>query len=139
MAKVSVAGKELGAIGRGLLVYVGVAPTDAAEDAAKLADKVVNIRLFADDEGKLNRSVLETGGGLLVISNFALLADARKGRRPSFCSAAGGDQAQPLHKAFLDAVSRLIPGVQTGRFGADMAIESVADGPVNIIIDIPIC
>jgi D-aminoacyl-tRNA deacylase len=134
-AQVAVAGEVIGAIGSGLLVLLGVAPTDTATQAEGLADKVVGLRIFADDAGKMNRSVAEVGGGVLVVSQFTLFGDCRKGRRPSFLGAAGPDLAVPLYEAFVQAVRALGVPVQTGRFGADMQVELVNDGPVTLVLD----
>lgn len=134
-AQVEVAGQVVGRIGRGLLVYVGVAPLDDAASAEKLAHKVAHLRIFEDDQGKLNRSVLEVGGQVLAISNFTLLADTRKGRRPSFDTAAGGPAAEPLYEAFVAALANAGCTVARGVFGADMAITSTAAGPINVLVD----
>jgi D-tyrosyl-tRNA(Tyr) deacylase len=134
-AEVRIANEVVGVIGPGLLVLLGVAPTDNRDDAAWLADKVVGLRIFADDAGKMNRSVAEVGGGVLVVSQFTLYGDCRKGRRPSFISAAPPETAIPLYEAFLDAVRALGVPVAAGRFGADMQVELVNDGPVTLILD----
>jgi D-aminoacyl-tRNA deacylase len=136
-AEVEVAGVIVGQIGHGLLVYAGIAPADTPADARNLAQKVVNLRIFGDDAGKLNLSVQDARGGVLAISNFTLLADARKGRRPEFSSAASGAVARPLHEEFVAALERGGVFVAGGVFGADMAVRSSADGPVNIIMDMP--
>jgi D-aminoacyl-tRNA deacylase len=134
-AEVRIAGEVAGAIGPGLLVLLGVAPSDTRQDASWLADKVVGLRIFADDAGKMNRSVSEVGGGVLVVSQFTLYGDSRKGRRPSFIGAAPPETAVPLYEAFLDAVRALGVPVAAGRFGADMQVELVNDGPVTLILD----
>src|SRR5262249_32478308 len=134
-AQVTIAGEAAGAVGRGLLVLLGVAPADTADDAAWLADKVVGLRIFADDEGKMNRSVADVGGGVLVVSQFTLYGDCRKGRRPSFLGAAPPEIAVPLYESFVQAVRALGVPVATGRFGADMQVELVNDGPVTLILD----
>ncbi|OPX25197.1 MAG: D-tyrosyl-tRNA(Tyr) deacylase [Planctomycetales bacterium 4484_123] len=136
-AEVEVDGEVVGRIGKGLLVYVGVGVGDGPEDADWLAGKLAGLRVFTDEEGKLNLSVKDVNGSVLAISNFTLLADARKGRRPAFSAAAAAGQAEPLHEAFLAALRRQGVNVQTGVFGAKMAIRSQADGPVNIIVDSP--
>ncbi|MBT3278418.1 MAG: D-tyrosyl-tRNA(Tyr) deacylase [Phycisphaerales bacterium] len=136
-AAVTVDGETVGEIQNGLLVYVGIAPSDTPADAQALAAKVVNLRIFPDTEDKLNLSVKQTGGGILVVPNFTLYADARKGRRPAFNSAAPGEVAQPLTDAFAEAIAAEGIAPQTGQFGADMKIESVADGPINLMIEIP--
>jgi D-tyrosyl-tRNA(Tyr) deacylase len=136
-AQVAVAGVVIGAVKRGLLVLLGVAPGDTLAQAEWLADKVVTLRLFADDAGKMNRSIAEVGGGVLVVSQFTLFADSRKGRRPSFLDAAAPEIAKPLYEAFVLAVRALGVPAQTGYFGADMQVELVNDGPVTLIVDTP--
>ena len=136
-ARVTVAGEVVGQIGAGLLVYVGVAPDDTPAAARWLARKVANLRIFADEQDKLNRNVRDARGSVLVVSNFTLLADARRGRRPSFVSAAGGDAAEPLTRAFVDALRGEGLEVATGVFGAMMSIDSQAAGPVNVLVDTP--
>ncbi len=126
-----------GRIEAGLLVYVGIGAGDTADKADWLAEKVANLRIFADDADKLNLSVRDVCGGVMVVSNFTLLADARKGRRPAFVAAASAEQAKPLHEAFLDALDRQGVRIETGLFGAEMAVRSQAAGPVNLIIDSP--
>jgi D-tyrosyl-tRNA(Tyr) deacylase len=134
-ASVVIGGEVAGAIDRGLLVLLGVAPDDTAERARWLADKVVGLRVFADDEGKMNRDVTEAGGALLVVSQFTLFGDCKKGRRPSFVGAAGPDVAVPLYEAYLDALRGMGIPVASGRFAADMQVELVNDGPVTLILD----
>lgn len=127
--------REVGRIGRGLTVLIGVAATDTAAEAARIADKIAGLRIFPDEEGKLNRDVREAGGAILAISQFTLLADTRKGRRPSFIAAARPEQGEALYEA---AVARLRDAgleVQTGRFGTHMRVEILNDGPVTIILD----
>lgn len=136
-AEVEVEGQMVGRIGSGLLVYVGVAAGDTRAQAVWLAEKLASLRIFEDEQGKLNRSVKDTGGGMLAISNFTLLADARKGRRPAFVGAADFETARPLHEAFLDGLRGEGVNIAAGVFGARMAIRSQADGPVNVIIDTP--
>ncbi len=136
-AEVEVDGRIVGRIEKGLLVYAGVAVGDGDAQACWLAEKVANLRIFTDEAGKLNLSVSDLGGGVLAISNFTVLADARKGRRPAFVAAAGADEAQPVHEAFLAALRGRDIGVATGVFGAKMAIRSEAAGPVNVVIDTP--
>src|SRR5205823_7440795 len=123
----------VGVIGPGLLVLLGIAPADSRDDAVWLADKIVGLRIFSDEAGKMNRSVAEVGGGVLVVSQFTLYGDCRKGRRPSFIGAAPPETAVPLYEAFLDAVRALGVPVAAGRFGADMQVELVNDGPVTLI------
>jgi D-tyrosyl-tRNA(Tyr) deacylase len=134
-ARVVIDGEVVGAIERGLLVLLGVAADDTEAAAEWLADKVVGLRVFADAEGRMNRDVTEVGGSVLVVSQFTLYGDCKKGRRPSFVGAAGPELAVPLYEAFVDAVrARGVP-TATGRFGAMMQVELVNDGPVTIVID----
>ena len=135
-ARVTISGAVRGQIGPGLLVLVGIAPTDTPADAARLARKLVALRILADDEGRMNRSVLDVSGGILLISQFTLLADTRKGNRPSYIGAAGPDIAIPLyHKLIEEVTAALGQPIQTGEFGADMQVSLVNDGPVTIILD----
>lgn len=134
-ANVAIAGETAGRIGPGLLVLLGVARGDTPEQVRWLADKTANLRIFPDDEGKMNRSLLESGGAALVVSQFTLYGDCRKGRRPSFVEAAPPETAVPLYQAFVSALRGLGLTVETGRFGADMQVELVNDGPVTIILD----
>jgi D-tyrosyl-tRNA(Tyr) deacylase len=134
-AHVEVDGETVGAIGRGLLVLVGVAKPDTPADADYLAGKVVGLRIFPDGTGKMNRSVLEAGGALLVISQFTLYGDCRKGRRPSFDMAAGAEQARALYERFLEACQARNVPVRSGVFQASMAVHLVNDGPVTIICE----
>jgi D-tyrosyl-tRNA(Tyr) deacylase len=136
-ARVTVDDEEVGAIGPGLLVLLGIRPGDTLNDAHRLADKVVGLRIFADAEGKMNRSIQEANGSILVVSQFTLYGDTRKGRRPSFIGAAAPDVAIPLYEGFVDAVRALGVPVATGRFGAMMQVELVNDGPVTLILDHP--
>lgn len=134
-ARVVIAGEVAGAIDQGLLVLLGVAPGDTPAQAAWLADKVAGLRLFADGEGKMNRDVREVGGAVLVVSQFTLFGDCRKGRRPSFLGAAGPEVAVPLYEGFVAALRAQGLRVATGRFGADMQVELVNDGPVTLIVE----
>ena len=136
-ASVSVAGEPVGTIGPGLVVLLGVAAGDTPEDAAYLAGKIAHLRIFEDEAGKMNRSLLETGGGLLAVSQFTLLADCRRGRRPSFAQAAPPEQAEALYEAFVAAAARHGVTVATGRFRAMMQVSLVNDGPVTILLDHP--
>ena len=122
-------------IGRGLVVLLGVAAGDSAEDAAKLARKTVDLRIFADAAGRFDLSLLEVSGQALVVSQFTLLADVRKGRRPSFTQAAAPEEAEPLVEAFCAALRAAGVEVQTGSFGARMLVEIHNDGPVTIVLD----
>jgi D-aminoacyl-tRNA deacylase len=134
-AQVSVDGETIGAIERGLLVLLGVTHTDEPEQARWLAEKVASLRIFADDDGKMNRDLAEAGGAMLIVSQFTLYGDARKGRRPSFVEAAGPDKAIPLYEAFINAVKALGIPTATGRFGAMMQVELINDGPVTLMVD----
>jgi D-tyrosyl-tRNA(Tyr) deacylase len=134
-ASVSLGGREVAAIGPGLLVLLGVGQADAAEAARWLAGKVADLRIFEDAEGKMNRSVREAGGAVLVVSQFTLYADARKGRRPSFTGAAPPEAAVPLVRAFVDDLKGRGLPVQEGVFGARMQVRLVNDGPVTILLD----
>lgn len=135
-ARVTVGPETTGAIGAGLLVLLGVAQGDAEEDARWLAEKIVALRIFEDADGRMNRSVVDTGGGMLVVSQFTLLASTRKGTRPSFNDAARPEAAIPLYEAFNRfASSALGRPVATGRFAAMMAVSLVNDGPVTIVVD----
>jgi D-tyrosyl-tRNA(Tyr) deacylase len=136
-ASVRVGGEVVGRIGRGLLVLIGVARTDGEREADYLADKVAHLRVFEDDDGKLNRSVLDVGGEVLVVSQFTLLGDCRKGRRPSFIEAADPEHGNRLYGQFVERVARAGAPVQTGRFRALMAVSLVNDGPVTLVIDTP--
>ena len=129
------ASKIVGQIGAGLVVLLGVAETDTDADAEKLAQKTVDLRIFEDDEGKMNRSLLESGGQMLVISQFTLLADCRKGRRPCFTAAAPPDEADRLYQVFTSAVRKLGVKTANGQFQAHMQVELVNDGPVTIWLD----
>jgi D-tyrosyl-tRNA(Tyr) deacylase len=124
-----------GAIGAGLCVLVGVAEGDDEAAAARLAEKVARLRVFENDDGKFDRSLLDTGGAALVVSQFTLLADTAKGNRPSFSGAARPELAEPLYLHFADALRRLGVTVETGVFGARMAVELVNDGPVTIVLE----
>ncbi len=134
-ASVTVDGQVVGAIGRGLLILLGVSHTDTATDAALLADKIAQLRIFSDQEGKFNLSVLDVGGETLVVSQFTLYADTRKGRRPSFTAAARPEIAAPLVDAFVDALRAHNLRVATGVFGAMMQVALINDGPVTLVID----
>lgn len=136
-AHVAVEGRIVGQIERGLLVLLGVAPGDGPDQISWLSTKLVGLRIFADDEGKMNRSVEEVGGAMLVVSQFTLYGDVKKGKRPSFVGAAAPDLAEPLYVAFCDAVAARGVRVARGVFGADMAVELVNDGPVTLVVDAP--
>jgi D-tyrosyl-tRNA(Tyr) deacylase len=134
-ARVVADGELTGEIGPGLLVLVGVTHADSEADAAWLAAKVAGLRVFDDDRGVMNRSVAETGGGALVVSQFTLYGDARKGRRPSYVAAAPPERAAPLVEAVAKALAGAGVPVASGRFGAEMLVESAGDGPVTILLD----
>ena len=134
---VSVEGKAISRIGNGLLVFIGVEQGDQPMNAAYLAEKISHLRIFEDDNGKMNRSLLEIKGEMLVVSQFTLLADCRKGRRPSFVRAASPDIADRLYEYFADQVRQKNIVVQTGRFRAMMAVSLVNDGPVTLILESP--
>jgi D-tyrosyl-tRNA(Tyr) deacylase len=127
----------VGQIEQGLVVLLGIAPDDTLDRVRWLAEKILNLRIFADAEGKMNLSVLEVAGGLLIVSQFTLLGDCRKGRRPSFVGAAGPEIAIPLYERFVEVVRESGVTIATGRFGADMQVELVNDGPVTLILDTP--
>lgn len=134
-SSVTVEGRTVGAIGPGLTVLLGVREGDTEEDARWLASKVANLRIFPDDEGKLNRSVLEMGGQALVVSQFTLYADCRKGRRPSFVEAARPEVADPLVEKFVELLRAEGLHVETGIFQAEMLVEIHNDGPVTVLVE----
>jgi len=134
-ASVRVDGDTIASIESGSLLLVGVASGDDAMTAARLAQKCAELRIFPDHGGKFNRSLVDAGGAALVVSQFTLYADARKGRRPSFAGAAPPELAEPLVRAFADALRALGLRVEEGRFGASMEVELVNDGPVTIVLD----
>ena len=134
-AEVRVGDEVVGRIGPGLVVLLGVGPDDDAAVADGLARKVAELRIFADDEGRTNRSLLDTGGGALVVSQFTLFADTRRGRRPGFTDAAAPEHAIPVYERFAAALEALGVTVGRGRFGAEMAVELVNDGPFTIWLD----
>jgi D-aminoacyl-tRNA deacylase len=134
-ARVRIDGDVVGEIAQGVLVLLGITASDTPEQAEWLADKIVGLRLFEDDAGKMNRDLIEVGGSALIVSQFTLYGDCRKGRRPSFIEAAPPAVAVPLYAAFVDAVrARGVP-TATGRFGAMMRVELINDGPVTLIVD----
>ncbi len=134
-ARVTVGERVTGEIGPGLLLLVGFTESDGDDTLAWVAEKVAGLRIFADNEGKMNRSVQEAGGGLLVVSQFTLYGDTRRGRRPSFVEAARPEVAIPLYERFLQMLRATGLPVQTGEFGAMMQVELVNDGPVTLILE----
>jgi D-tyrosyl-tRNA(Tyr) deacylase len=132
---VSVDNTVIGKIGAGLLVLLGVAKNDSDKDAAYLAEKIVNLRIFEDADGKMNRSLLDTGGEMLVVSQFTLLGDCRKGRRPSFVDAASPEKAHQLYEQFVQCARQHGVSVETGRFRAMMDVALINSGPVTLIIE----
>lgn len=135
-ASVAVDGQTVGSIGPGLLLLLGVAAGDGPAEIEAMAHKVAHLRIFPDDSGRMNRSVADAGGGVLVVSQFTLLADVRRGRRPSFARAADPSEAEPLIDAFVDALAERGIPTATGEFGAMMEVDLINDGPVTIVIDV---
>lgn len=135
-ASVTIGGQLKSAIGPGMLILVGIEDADRPEDIDWLCRKIVNLRIFDDDEGVMNRSVLETGGDILVVSQFTLHASTKKGNRPSYIRAARPEISIPLYEQFCEALSQALgKSVETGQFGADMQVELLNDGPVTICMD----
>ena len=134
-ASVEIDDETVGAIGPGLLVLLGIGQADTPAEVTQLVDKIVNLRVFADDQDKMNRSLLDIQGQMLVISQFTLWGDCRKGRRPSFVQAAGPEVAEPLYERFVDEVRGRGVAAETGRFGAMMQVRLVNDGPVTLVIE----
>ncbi len=128
-------GRQTGRIDQGLLVFLGVGREDHMDDVRYLADKIVHLRIFSDAQEKMNRSVLDIGGGILVVSQFTLWGDCRKGRRPSYISAAPPEQAQELYEAFVAELGTFAIPVATGKFQEAMRVELINDGPVTLLID----
>ena len=133
-ANVKIDEKIIGEINEGLLVYLGFTEGDNEEDFSYMENKILNLRIFSDDEGKMNLSCKDIGGELLLVSQFTLYADTRKGRRPSFSNALGGDEARKLYDDFVERMKKSIK-VETGEFGGDMKVSSINDGPVTILLD----
>lgn len=136
-AEVTVAGESVGAIGPGLMVLLGVAEEDSEKQVAWMAEKLVGLRIFEDADGKMNRSLIDVGGQMLVVSQFTLLGDCRKGKRPSFVGAAPPAIAEPLYETFVSAVRARGVTVATGRFRTEMAVSLTNDGPVTLVIESP--
>lgn len=134
-ARVTVDGRVTGEIGPGLVVLIAVGRDDTPVAAAAMAEKIVNLRIFNDEQGKMNRSLLDTGGALLAVSQFTLYGDARGQRRPSFIQAAPPEHGKPLYEEFVRAVGALGVRVETGTFQAHMSVELTNDGPVTILLD----
>ena len=134
-AEVRVDGELVGRVGPGLLVLVGIERRDTREGGQSLAQKIANLRVFDDDQGRMNRSLLETSRAALCVSQFTLYGDCRKGRRPSYDRAAPPDEARPLYEAFVESLRGLGVSVETGRFQAMMEVELVNDGPVTLLLD----
>jgi D-tyrosyl-tRNA(Tyr) deacylase len=134
-AKVTVNGEVVGSIDHGLVLLVGVTHSDTIEDAAFIADKIAHLRIFEDESGKMNLSVLDVGGEILSVSQFTLYGDCRKGRRPNFMEAAKPDHALPIYEAMNEALRQKGIRVETGKFGAMMEVELINDGPVTLIVE----
>jgi D-tyrosyl-tRNA(Tyr) deacylase len=135
--EVRVAGERVSRIGPGLLVLLGVADADGEGDARWLAEKIAHLRVFEDEGGKMNRSLMDTGGEMMVVSQFTLLGDCRKGRRPSFVQAAAPEPARRLYRAFVEAVRQQGVPAAKGRFRAEMSVALVNDGPVTLLLESP--
>ena len=133
-ASVAIGGTVKGEIGKGYLVLLGIEENDTEKDLDYIAEKLLGLRVFEDEAGKMNRSVLDAGGSILLVSQFTLYGDARKGRRPSFIRAARPEKAIPLYEAMIALLRAALP-VETGEFGADMQVSLVNDGPVTILLD----
>jgi len=134
-AEVKVEGRQVGKIDKGLLVYLSVGKEDTIKDAQFMADKLVNLRIFADEAGKMNRSVLDVGGAILLVSNFTLHGDCRKGRRPGFDAAAEPALAQQLYEKVIELIAEQGVAVEKGTFGEYMQVSSINDGPVTFLLD----
>lgn len=136
-SSVSVDQQNIGAIGAGVMVLLGVAREDSEKDADWLVEKIANLRIFEDDSGKMNRSLLDTGGSMLVVSQFTLYGDCRKGRRPSFAHAAPPEKAEALYNYFVAKAGQMGIEVATGQFRAMMQVSLINDGPVTLIVETP--
>jgi len=136
-ASVEVDGAIIGNIEQGLLLFVGIAPNDGVSDLEWMSSKVLNLRVFEDDAGKMNRSVLDVQGGILAVSQFTLYGDARKGNRPSFTDAARPEIAEPLYNQFVEKLRQSSLNIQTGRFAAHMQVELINDGPITLMLESP--
>ncbi len=133
-ASVAVAGDLKGKIGKGYLVLIGIEENDTEKDLSYICEKLLGLRVFEDADGKMNRSILDVGGAILLVSQFTLYGDARKGRRPSYIRAARPEKAIPLYEAMIEQLRAALP-VETGEFGANMQVSLVNDGPVTILLD----
>lgn len=134
-SKVEINGEIVGEISKGLNILIGISKEDTDEDITYMKDKILNLRIFEDEDGKLNKSLIDMGGELLIVSQFTLYGDCRKGRRPSFIQALGGKEAEELYEKFVGECKKTVSRVQTGRFGADMMVTIENDGPVTLMID----
>jgi len=134
-ASVKVNDNVIGSIAQGILLLLGIEDSDEEKDLEYMCDKVPNLRIFEDENGKMNKSLLDVGGSILVISQFTLLGDARKGRRPSFIAAAQPDKAIPMYEKYITEMKKKNIFTQSGEFGADMKVELINDGPVTILLD----
>lgn len=134
-SSVTVDNEVVGKIGKGINVLLGISKEDTVEDVKYLSEKIVNLRIFEDEAGKLNKSLLEVGGELLVVSQFTLYGDCRKGRRPNFMGALSGDEAEQLYETFVRECGQILNKVETGVFGADMKVLIENDGPVTLLLE----
>ncbi|MBP2032508.1 D-tyrosyl-tRNA(Tyr) deacylase [Clostridium algifaecis] len=134
-SSVKVDGNVIGKIGKGLNVLIGITKDDTISDITYLKDKIINLRIFEDENGKLNKSLMDVGGELLLISQFTLYGDCRKGRRPSFIQALSGDESEKLYNEFVVQCKVSVKKVETGKFGADMLVSIENDGPVTMLLD----
>ena len=134
-AAITMDGTPAGTMGAGLVVLLGITHSDSEKDVRYLADKCLGLRIFADENGKMNRSLLDVGGDLMIVSQFTLYGDCRHGKRPGFTDAANPVHAIPLYEAFIARCREAVPGLLTGEFGADMQVELVNDGPVTLMLE----
>ena len=134
-AAITINGTPAGTMGAGLVVLLGITHSDSEKDVRYLADKCLGLRIFADENGKMNRSLVDVGGDLMVVSQFTLYGDCRHGKRPGFTDAANPVHAIPLYEAFIARCREAVPGLLTGEFGADMQVELVNDGPVTLMLE----
>lgn len=134
-AAITINGTPAGTMGAGLVVLLGITHSDSEKDVRYLADKCLGLRIFADENGKMNRSLLDVGGDLMIVSQFTLYGDCRHGKRPGFTDAANPVHAIPLYEAFIARCREAVPGLLTGEFGTDMQVELVNDGPVTLMLE----